>query len=413
MRNIAKTLQQLSCFSFISLFFVNHALCEDIKTTYVAITNEMRIFILSTNDFKYFIDGDYGNITIAYIIVANYSDKEVFKWNQNEWGIRIITKDGVAHKQVPLLYNDMLTLANFEVAPESIHTQSIAFLGDFNANDIYSVSLIQNYNIEEEPKTFEMKSLREEDTNTLLSKIGFGTVDDILKNLRQLNSQSESDIGNNPKDGLPCLQDLIGKTVWINNRPNALYCHPGCEMFFRREASIYSDMLPGQVPTNESLKAYKKAYDNIFKCGNHCYQNISNLEEVKIISCFYSLELFNIQYSSNKKSGNFQTYENPYNYFHLKNPVNLHPKWKKNVWNLIRSNTIAVGMSSEQVIMSWGDTYEKESQDTSSGNTEVWTYMNTVSGREYKVLSKNKTQKITSRNIMLTMKNDILKKIEY
>lgn len=60
--------------------------------------------------------------------------------------------------------------------------------------------------------------------------------------------------------------------------------------------------------------------------------------------------------------------------FYFESPKDMHPDWKKKIWELIASESIQMGMTFEMVEMSWGPPAEKYTTRNTSPMYQIWIY---------------------------------------
>lgn len=108
---------------------------------------------------------------------------------------------------------------------------------------------------------------------------------------------------------------------------------------------------------------------------------LHNIEKVY----FTSLDLKdgNLVIKANRANGNKVTLKLPlhgypstdiHDFFYFSNPKNSYPNWSKKVWDSIANNRIFIGMTTEQVLMSWGNPNDISTYRSSFATTDLWSY---------------------------------------
>lgn len=127
------------------------------------------------------------------------------------------------------------------------------------------------------------------------------------------------------------LENLIGKTVWVNYFQD-----------WQRFMKLTITDIVLDERTDDFIIVFKNAKGQTFK---------------------------SYPYGKSDIAAKFQdTY-----FFFPYDPVK-HYKWSQNTWNLIKAEKVAIGMTKEQVIMSWGETRYQSTLQSGGLTIESWSY---------------------------------------
>ncbi|WP_212977309.1 hypothetical protein [Paenibacillus azoreducens] len=153
------------------------------------------------------------------------------------------------------------------------------------------------------------------------------------------------------------------------------------ETIFENVPSTFCHILQYNLFTKE---AFKNEYVWANKKALPSSTPLYNIERIKILSL--SIKDGNAVIQARRASNQKVTFKIPingypngviYDHFYTQDPKKEHPNWTDRIWNLIAQQKIAIGMTPDQVLMSWGGPNDINTYTSSYSSFEQWVYGNT------------------------------------
>lgn len=124
--------------------------------------------------------------------------------------------------------------------------------------------------------------------------------------------------------------------------------------------------------------------------------NVKNLEPMEICNIWYQEYIYSASYGVKLKRADetyitlgdtsldpLPTIAHLGNYFHLVNPYEKYPNWPESVWNKIKEQKVSIGMTKEQVLLSWGKPDDINKTILTNLMSEQWVYGDPLYGAQY------------------------------